>query len=191
MMKLKGAMDVDQKKIGSFLKDLRKGKGCTQEQLAERLGVSNRTVSRWENGNNLPDFDLLLALAGYYEVTLEEILTGKRSETPMDKDPAQTMEQITDYTNTKRMEWTQRLHLLFLLGTVGALFYGVVLALGLAHQSPYEEIGSFGLGLACGMLLLGTLFTSRFATRLLQTKLRLLHRGAAQESPNKWDGPHV
>ena len=50
---------MDQQKIGGFLKELRKERGVTQEQLAQILGVSNRSVSRWENGNNLPDLDLL------------------------------------------------------------------------------------------------------------------------------------
>ncbi|MBR3514947.1 MAG: helix-turn-helix transcriptional regulator, partial [Lachnospiraceae bacterium] len=46
---------MDQIKIGTFLKTLRKEKNLTQEQLAEKLGVSNRTVSRWETGTNMPD----------------------------------------------------------------------------------------------------------------------------------------
>lgn len=50
---------MDQKKIGGFLKELRKEKGVTQEQLAEQFSVSSRTVSRWENGNNMPDLDIL------------------------------------------------------------------------------------------------------------------------------------
>lgn len=56
---------MDQKKIGSFLKELRKGKGVTQEQLAETLGVSGRTVSRWETGFNMPDLDVLIQIADY------------------------------------------------------------------------------------------------------------------------------
>ena len=44
---------MDQKQIGLFLKELRKQKGITQGQLAEQLNVSDRTVSRWENGNNM------------------------------------------------------------------------------------------------------------------------------------------
>ena len=54
---------MDQKKIGNFLKELRKEKNITQEDLAEELNVSNRTVSRWENGNNMPDISLLTQIA--------------------------------------------------------------------------------------------------------------------------------
>ena len=51
---------MDVKRIGLFLKELRKEKHITQEELAEKLGVSNRTVSRWETGSNMPDFDVLI-----------------------------------------------------------------------------------------------------------------------------------
>ena len=53
---------MDVRKIGAFLKYLRNEKGITQEQLAEKLGVSGRTVSRWETGNNLPDLSILKML---------------------------------------------------------------------------------------------------------------------------------
>ena len=61
---------MDQQKIGQFLRECRKEKGITQEQLAEMLGVTNRSVSRWENGSNLPDLDILIEMADYYDVEL-------------------------------------------------------------------------------------------------------------------------
>lgn len=53
---------MNQEKIGKFLKELRKQKGLTQEQIAEKFNVSNRTISRWENGNNMPDSDVLIEI---------------------------------------------------------------------------------------------------------------------------------
>ena len=50
---------MDQVKIGSFLKELRKERSLTQESLAEKLNVSNRTISRWETGSNMPDIGML------------------------------------------------------------------------------------------------------------------------------------
>ena len=66
---------MNQAAIGSFLKELRKEKGLTQEQLAEQFHVNRRTVSRWETGNNLPDLDLLIELSDYYGV---ELRAGER-----------------------------------------------------------------------------------------------------------------
>ena len=54
---------IDQVKIGGFLKELSKEKGKTQEEIASLLGTSSRSVSRWENGNTLPDLALLVELA--------------------------------------------------------------------------------------------------------------------------------
>ena len=56
---------MDTKKIGAFLKQCRKEKKLTQEQLAEKFGVSARTVSRWETGINMPDLSILVQLAEY------------------------------------------------------------------------------------------------------------------------------
>ena len=69
---------MDQKKVGSFLKELRKEKGITQEQLAEKLNVSGRSVSRWETGNNMPDISLLVEIADFYDVDVREIIEGER-----------------------------------------------------------------------------------------------------------------
>lgn len=63
---------MDTKKIGAFLKQCRKEKNLTQEQLAEKFGVSARTVSRWETGINMPDLSVLVQLAEYYDVEMRE-----------------------------------------------------------------------------------------------------------------------
>ena len=64
---------MDLQKIGTFLKELRKEKELTQEQLAETLNVSRRTVSRWETGSNMPDLDLLVEMADLYQVDLRQL----------------------------------------------------------------------------------------------------------------------
>ena len=69
---------MDVQLIGKFLADLRREKGLTQEQLGERLGVTNKTVSRWENGNYLPPVEILQMLSQYYGLTINEILSAQR-----------------------------------------------------------------------------------------------------------------
>ena len=69
---------MDTKKIGTFLKELRKEKGMTQEQLGERIGVSNKTISRWETGNYMPPVDCLNMLSDIYDISINEILAGER-----------------------------------------------------------------------------------------------------------------
>ena len=81
---------MDQKRIGSFLRKLRTEKGLTQEQLAEKLNVSGRTVSRWENGNNMPDLSIIVELADFYDIDICELLNGERKSEKMDEDLKET-----------------------------------------------------------------------------------------------------
>ena len=69
---------MEQQKVGGFLKELRKERNMTQQQLAEQLNVSTRTVSRWETGTNMPDISVLVELAEFYDVSIPEIIDGER-----------------------------------------------------------------------------------------------------------------
>ena len=69
---------MDQKKTGYFLSQCRREKNMTQAQLAELLGVSNRSVSRWENGITLPDVSLFVPLCQALDMTLDEFFAGER-----------------------------------------------------------------------------------------------------------------
>lgn len=70
---------MDAKRIGNFLKELRNEKGMTQEQLGEKIGVSNKTISRWETGNYMPPVDCLNILSDIYNISINEILAGERA----------------------------------------------------------------------------------------------------------------
>ena len=67
---------MDTAKTGAYLASLRKNAGMTQQDAADRLGVSNKTVSKWESGGGFPDITVLPALAELYGVTADDILAG-------------------------------------------------------------------------------------------------------------------
>ena len=69
---------MDQIKMGKFIAALRKEKGLTQEKLGEKLGVTNKTVSRWENGNYMPDVEMLSLLSEEFGVSINELISGER-----------------------------------------------------------------------------------------------------------------
>lgn len=69
---------MDCKKIGSFIAKERKAKNLTQEALAQKLYVSAKTVSKWENGKGLPDTDLLLKKCDIFGISVNELLSGER-----------------------------------------------------------------------------------------------------------------
>ena len=92
---------MDQKKIGLFLRELRNEKNLSQEQLAEEFGVSSRSISRWENGNTMPDISIIIELADFYDVDIREIIHGERKSENMDKELKDTLVTVADYTNNE------------------------------------------------------------------------------------------
>lgn len=165
---------MDLIKTGKFLQELRKEKGLSQEQLAEQAGVARRTVSRWETGSNMPDLDILIELSDLYEVDLREILSGERKSERMNEELKETVLQVADYSNEEKAKLLHRMHGLFLAGLVGFAAFLVIALLGLENTAPYEGLGSFGLGLAFGMIILGVIFTGKNAAKIREFKLRLL-----------------
>ena len=69
---------MDLIKIGKFIAELRKEKGLRQEQCGEKVGVTNKTVSRWETGNYLPPADVLVIMSKLFDVSINELLSGQR-----------------------------------------------------------------------------------------------------------------
>ena len=82
---LKGVTAMDQEKIGSFIAENRKAKGFTQIEFAEKLGVSNKSVSRWETGKNMPDVSLFLPICDALDISVNEFLIGERITTQENK----------------------------------------------------------------------------------------------------------
>ncbi len=167
---------MDQIKIGRYLQELRKEKGLTQEQLADKVCVARRTVSRWETGSNLPDLDILIELSDLYGVGLRELLDGERKSEDMNKEMEETVLKVAEYSNEEKSRFLRRLHYMFIAGFIGFVLFTVISIMGLENTSPYEAIGSFGLGIAFGMVIIGMIFTSRYAGKIREFKMRLLHR---------------
>lgn len=69
---------MDQIRIGKFISACRKEQGLTQAQLGERLGITDRAVSKWETGKSMPDSSIMLELCGILDITVNELLTGER-----------------------------------------------------------------------------------------------------------------
>ena len=108
---------MNQKKVGLFLKTLRKEKNITQEVLAEVLNVSSRTVSRWETGSNMPDISLLVELSEFYQVSIPELIDGERKSEKMDQETKDTAIKMAEYSKnelyTKKREIVSALCMIF------------------------------------------------------------------------------
>lgn len=151
---------MDQKRAGAFIAQLRKEAGLTQMQLGENLGVTNKTVSRWECGNYMPDLDTCLLLSELFGVTVNELLMGQRlSDSQMRetanrvlahavRSPFSTAEQLRYF----RQKWLRE-HV-WLPVLTGVIWLGLLLA-ALLHPA----VGEAWRPLLCaGAMLLGVVF---------------------------------
>lgn len=109
---------IDRIKIGAFLRELRKEKELTQEQLAERFGVSSRSVSRWENGNTMPELGILVELADFFEVDIKEVIDGERKSETMEKEEKETLRKVADYAEVEKKLVVNRRCIVTFMGTL-------------------------------------------------------------------------
>lgn len=152
---------MDQKRIGSFLRELRTEKGLTQEQLAEKLNVSGRTVSRWENGNNMPDLSIIVELADFYDIDIRELLNGERKSEKMNEDLKETGLKMADYAEAEKQLLTKRLCIVSLIGLLSLLTALVFVGLKFEQINPLLECIEYTcFGLAVGALIKGIFFST-------------------------------
>lgn len=90
---------MDQIRIGAFISECRKAKGWTQNQLAEKLGITDKAISKWETGRSMPDLSLFVPLCALLEITLNELFAGERilEENLKEKADEVLMEVITNW----------------------------------------------------------------------------------------------
>ena len=134
---------MDTKKIGAFIAFNRKKKGYTQEQLAEKLGVTNKTISRWENGHYMPDLSLLEPLSKELDITLNELLAGEEivKEETMEYSE-QNLIQTIDYTDEKIKNEHKKISLFIIwLGIFTSLCAFTVFPSESSWGSIYSMIG--------------------------------------------------
>ncbi len=143
---------IDQIKIGGFLRELRKEKELTQEQLAEKFGVSSRSVSRWENGNTMPELGILVELADYYEVDIKEIIDGERKSEIMEKEQKETLRKVADYAEAEKKLVVKRRCIVTFVGTLMFAFSFMIGCIVFPKLPEYNFLRSDSLWLGIGVI---------------------------------------
>ena len=134
-------MDLD--KIGKFIALNRKNKGLTQEQLAEKLGVTNKTVSRWETGKYMPDLSLLKPLSEELGITLNELLSGEKiEEQKIVENTEKNIINTIDYSSKKVENEHKKISIiLMILGAIISISALTILSKESSWCSIYSIIG--------------------------------------------------
>ena len=149
---------MDQVKIGKFISNERKAKGYTQKQLSELLGISDKTISKWECGNGFPEASLLLPLCNELKITVNELLTGERISQQNYKKKAE--ENMVNMIREKE-ENKQKILLTTIIGVISTItfvtlllvvcFYTDVIALPIKIVLMMIALSVFGVGLYVAM----------------------------------------
>jgi len=115
---------MDQKKIGEFISVLRKERGMTQQQLADAIGVSNKTISKWECGKGMPELALMLPLCDVLQINMNELLTGEHlSESSYPEQAEANMRTLIQETESRKKKKHSSL---LLFGVAIAMFFCVI-----------------------------------------------------------------
>ncbi|HOZ55118.1 MAG TPA: helix-turn-helix transcriptional regulator [Clostridia bacterium] len=144
---------MNQEKIGKFIAELRKEKNMTQEQLAEKVGVTNKSVSRWENGKTLPDYSLLNELCNTLNISVNELLTGEKiSDADYKKKADENLMIVLEnssFSLKKRIVYYKNK---WLKEHVTRIIFGIILWIGILIGLKLNEVDVYILGLIGGIL---------------------------------------
>lgn len=166
---------MDQKKVGSFLRELRKEKQLTQEQLAERFEVTNRSVSRWETGSNMPDLSILVELADFYDVDIRDIIDGERKGEDMNKEEKERLQLVADYAETEKNTLLMRLRIFSIVGLVSLIAGLVMMVISRDNNLPvYDYLMGTLMGVAIGALLVAVFYSTGVLENMRKRKRTLM-----------------
>ncbi len=142
---------MNQLLVGKFITRKRKEKNLTQEQLAEKIGVSNKTISKWETGKCMPDYSVMELLCEELNITLAELMNGEEDEKSIHTyDNEQIVEMLKEIQNLKAQKALIMGYCLLVMG-------GVMLALSqiFGGTDIQDFLSGFMLGLSIGEFLAG------------------------------------
>ena len=153
---------MNQEKIGKFIASCRKQKNITQQELAEKLGVSDRTIGNWENGRNMPDLSLFKPLCKELDISLNDLMSGEKvAEKEYQERLEENIINTIDYTNKKIENRNNYIGLILII-------FGVIIAITAVAIFPSES--SWGSIYSVFGAIISLIGISRFTKRLTYPK---------------------
>ena len=136
---------MDQVKIGKFIAERRKGANLTQMQLAEKLGITDRAVSKWETGKAMPDSALMLELCSVLKITVNDLLNGEKisMENNNQKNEQLLLDMAKELEKKNKTIWNSMWAIMIVSMT--ALFAGIFVAAFLIPEGVWQLVTIFGI----------------------------------------------
>ncbi len=136
---------MDQVKIGRFIADRRKKANLTQAQLAEKLGITDRAVSKWETGKTMPDSSIMLELCGILKISVNELLSGEKiaMENNNQKNEQLLLDMAKEVQRKDKTIWTS----MWIILTVSmvTMLAGILLAAFLMPEGVWQIVVILGI----------------------------------------------
>ena len=132
---------MDQIQIGKFIAEKRKEQGLTQLQLAERLGITDRAVSKWETGKSLPDASIMLALCAILKITVNDLLNGE--VVTMENYDKNVEKTLLEMVKQKEQADKRLLKMEIVIGVVSTLFMLAMIAVGIVFMILGNPLWTF------------------------------------------------
>ena len=136
---------MDQRKIGSFIAECRKKQNLTQMQLAEHLGITDRAVSKWENGRAMPDSSIMLDLCKILEISVNDLLSGEKisMENNEQKNEQLLLDMAKELEQKNKTIWTSMWAIMIVSMT--ALIAGLLIAALLIPEGVWQLVTILGI----------------------------------------------
>ncbi|MBQ2809565.1 MAG: helix-turn-helix transcriptional regulator, partial [Clostridia bacterium] len=142
---IKGGDSMDQVKIGCFIAECRKAKNLTQMQLAEELNITDRAVSKWENGRSMPDTSVMLDLCHILDISINDLLNGEKisMENNDQKNEQLLLDMAKEVEQKNKTIWT---NMWVIMGaSITALFAGIFVARFLIPEGIWQLVTILGV----------------------------------------------
>ena len=136
---------MDQIKIGRFIAKCRKENNLTQMQLAEKLGITDRAISKWENGKAMPDSSIMLELCAALKITVNDLLSGEEinMENSNQKNEQLLLDMAKEVEQKNKTIWTS-MWVIMIVSTI-ALFAGILIAAFLIPEGIWQLVIILGI----------------------------------------------
>ena len=136
---------MNQIKIGEFISSQRKMKNLTQSALAEKLGITDRAVSKWERGKGLPDVSLMLDLCEIFGITVNELLSGEEisMENSNQKNEQLLLDMAKELEQKNKTIWSSMWAIMIVSMT--ALFAGIMISAFLIPEGVWQLVTILGI----------------------------------------------